>query len=643
MSLGAIVLGTLCIQNAGAQSWTAVNNVPNGLSLACNPQLLTDGSVMIQNGLTSDWYKLTPNKSGNYANGTWKKLASTVGQWPNFGGWAPLYEGTEVMPDGRVFAVGGEYNEGQLDWCGNAGYYNPDKDQWTASAIPPAWASANGGMMGDTATATLPNGLVFVSNPFTSDNAAFNFSTNSWIYPYGGPSMLDNDEAGLILLPNKNLYRMDTYFPTTSQAEIFNSSTLTWSFTTPPTYNVVDNPDAEVGPAILQYTGYVIQFGGNGANITYNPVNNTWLPAPSFPSDEFGQIDVADGPAVLLPNGKVMVAGTAGYYAGPSEWFLWDGFALTHIAGPPDSIPTSDGNFTVGGQYNFLMLPSGQVLSVDQTNDVELYNPGGSSSPNWAPAITSVSKTLALGKSYTLTGTQLTGLSTDAGYGDDTQANTNYPIIKLTMQQTGDVVYAKEFLPNTMAICTGKSLETTNFRMPLNGELGFATLQVVTNGIASPGVQVDIVPQNVPKAVGLFAGEGQNGIGNVTSVASLDNVNFSGQSQLIGGSEQVCGVGCTFTGVAVTTNLSAIVYATARVGVTEQIFFYNFHTANWDLAGNQNFPNTATYMTATPPAAATQYLGPGNKVEVVVRGVQPGHISTASFKLSVDVVGVEAN
>jgi hypothetical protein len=55
-----------------AQNWTTINHAPPaGVSLCF---LLTDGGVMCQSG--SAWYKLTPDITGSYLNGTWSTLAS---------------------------------------------------------------------------------------------------------------------------------------------------------------------------------------------------------------------------------------------------------------------------------------------------------------------------------------------------------------------------------------------------------------------------------------------------------------------------------------------------------------------------------------------------------------------------------------
>ena len=90
--------------------------------------LLSDGTVMASAaaGSTSNvWYKLTPDASGSYVNGTWSQLASSNVQ--------RLYTATEVLPDGRVFVLGGEYsgpsNHGNNIDSGEI--YNPVTNIWT--------------------------------------------------------------------------------------------------------------------------------------------------------------------------------------------------------------------------------------------------------------------------------------------------------------------------------------------------------------------------------------------------------------------------------------------------------------------------------------------------------------------------------
>ena len=615
-----IGIGAISTCLAGAQSWTAVQNTPN--IGANNPLLLTDGSVLIQNGESPDWYKLTPDAFGNYVTGTWKKVASMPADW------GPLYFGSQVMPDGRVFAVGGEYNlSGPGVWTNKAGIYDPIANRWTPISVPAPWTS-----MGDTATSVLPNGYVYIADPVSNQTAAFDPLTNQFIYPYGGNALQYNDEAGLTLLPNGNLYRADCW--SESSAEVFNTTTLQWKKLPAMPYNVLDVPDAEMGPAIVQYNGIVMQFGGNGSNIQYDPAHNTWITTPSFPKVTAGQVDVADGGAVLLPNGNILVDAGVGYYGSAAMFYIWNGSTLTQVTGSPDAgqVP--------GGYGNFLLLPSGQVLYTDLSSNVYVYNPGGSPNPSWAPTITSAPQQVHIGASYTLSGTQFNGLSQGSSFGDDEQSATNYPIVRLTMTKSGHVYYAREYNPSTMAICTGNQIVSTHFTVPNNAELGAATIQVVTNGIASAPVAVTIQSQLAPYAVSLYPGQGTNAIGNVSSISLLDSSYFTATSQQISTS-QLCSVEADFNVGLGITSVSASAAGTGPAGVTGQIYIYDWKTSTFVFAGATTFGNGEAIVSGTPPGKGADYVGPTGEVRVIVRGVRPIRISPGAFSMGVDVVSLQ--
>src|SRR5438046_2446291 len=81
--------------------------------------LLSDGTVMATGGAAnapaSNWFKLTPN-GNDYAGGNWSQLQSMSE--------ARLFFGTTMLPDGRVFAIGGEYPI----FSGTSEIYNPVTD-----------------------------------------------------------------------------------------------------------------------------------------------------------------------------------------------------------------------------------------------------------------------------------------------------------------------------------------------------------------------------------------------------------------------------------------------------------------------------------------------------------------------------------
>lgn len=613
-----IGIGATSIGLAGAQTWTAVRNTPN--IGANNPLLLTDGTVLVQNASTPDWYKLTPDLSGSYVNGTWKKVASMPSNW------GPLYFGSQVMPDGRVIAIGGEYNLGQTVWTNLAGIYDPVLNAWNPIKVPAPWSG-----MGDTATCMLPNGMVYVADPLTSQTAAFDPVKNQFVFPYGGSALQYNDEAGLTLLPNGNLFRADCW--SQSAAEVFNTKTLQWQSLPPMPYNVLDVADAEMGPAIVQYNGILMQFGGNGSNIQYDPVHNKWIPAPSFPGSGTSQVDVADGGAVLLPNGNILVDAGVGYYASSAMFFLWDGTSLTPTTGSPDA------NSVPGGYGNFLLLPSGQVLYTDLSPNVYVYNPAGSPNPAWAPTITSIPQQLHIGDTYTISGTQLNGLSQGTGFGDDQQSATNYPIIRITINKTGHVYYCREFNPSTMAICTGSQVVSTHFTVPLTAELGPATIQVVTNGIPSKSVPVTIQPQLQPYAVSLYPGQGVNPSGNLASISLLDNNYFTATSQLIA-TEELCAVEADFNVGLGVSSVKPSAAGISQAGVTEQLYIYDWKTSSFVYVAAAAFGTTDAVVSGTPPGNGADYVSPTGEVRVIVRGLRPLRLSPSAFTMSVDVISL---
>ena len=99
---GLFALTIIC----SAQTLTPlVRQSPGGANLAFQ---LTDGTVMCQGDSLNDWYKLTPDNTGSYINGTWTQVASLQP------GYVPDDFASAVLADGRVVITGGEYNNNQF-------------------------------------------------------------------------------------------------------------------------------------------------------------------------------------------------------------------------------------------------------------------------------------------------------------------------------------------------------------------------------------------------------------------------------------------------------------------------------------------------------------------------------------------------
>jgi hypothetical protein len=123
------------------------------------------------------------------------------------------------------------------------------------------------------------------------------------------------------------------------------------------------------------------------------------------------------------------------------------------------------------------------MLANDSTH-IDIFTPDGSPDASWQPTISNIA---TYGDSaFTMTGTQLNGLSEGANYGDDAEMASNYPIVRLT-DSTGIVRYARTYNWSSTGVATGSIPESVQFTMP-HETPAVNLLSVIANGIASPAV-----------------------------------------------------------------------------------------------------------------------------------------------------------
>jgi hypothetical protein len=462
-------------------TWTRLANVP---FTAGFPLLLTDGTVMVSQVSTNRWWRLTPDASGSYLNGTWSQLASMPS------GYAPLYFGSGVLPDGRVMIEGGEYLSGRAVWTTRGAVYNPATNTWASVTPPPGWTT-----IGDASAMVLADGTYMQSDCCTTNAALLNPTTMTWTATGAGKLGTSNDEESWTRLWDGTILTVDCNNTANLLAsEIYTPSTGRWTAGPNTANKTCDlNPDGsgsrENGPQILRYDGTVLAVGGTGHNDIYSQTTRTWTAAPDSPIVGGRQLDSADGPAVLLPNGNVLIAMSPGVFNNGTHMEEWDGVRFTEVAAPPGAASTTS------FQQNFLLLPTGEVLLTAQNSDVEMYRPNVRTPVAAAvPAITALSTTsLTRGSTQTVTAQRMNGLSEAVAYGDDATGATNYPIVRITSTATpGRVFYARTFSHSTRAI--GPSVTgTTSFTVPSGAIVGAATIELIANGIASPAVSVTIL------------------------------------------------------------------------------------------------------------------------------------------------------
>lgn len=446
------------------------------------PFLLTDGTLMFQGSSFSDWWKLTPDASGSYLDGTWTQLASIPEAW-NYG---PYAFASAVLADGRVLIEGGEYNLGGPFSLTNQGaIYTPLEDSWTQVQPPPGWD-----FIGDSASIVMPNGKFVLGDKLTMRIAELDPATLAWT-DLGSSGKSDfNAEEGWTLLPDGSFLTVDVLnTPNTERYAYVDTpgggqwtspgstpQPLAWNFHLPPitfaggTYT----PPGETGPCILRPDQTVFCTGASDdqpAHLAHTAIyaigTGTWTAGPDFPAGD----DAGDTSAALLPNGNVLVAAVSG------TLYEFDGIQL------------NPGPFSGG---LLITLPTGEVLVSSQL--VEIYTPASTlPDPSWAPKILQAPATIARAGTYPISGTQFNGLSQAQAFGDEIQAPTNYPLVRITNAATGHVSYARTHDHSTMGVATGRTVVSTQFDVPAAADAGASSLVVVANGIASRQVCVVVV------------------------------------------------------------------------------------------------------------------------------------------------------
>lgn len=482
---------------ANAQYWTPVTTqFPVGPALQ-----LTDGTILIQEFNTPNWWKLTPTEAGTYANGTFSKVAS----FPASLKYAPLYFASAVLPDGRAIVEGGEYSYATTDTTKGA-IYDPNTNVWTPVKPPPGWTA-----IGDAQSVVLPNGEFMLADccDLPAQAAVLDASTLTWtvLNSISGYQLKvdGNDEEGWTLLPNGKVLTVDAYWavpydPNGQNSEIYDPVAGVWSSAGNTVQQLWDSRAAcgggttnEVGPAILMADGNVLATGSNscgsaGHTALYNTATGVWTAGPDIP----GGNDIADGPAALLPNGHVLIDTNPGYGNSPSTLYEFDGTKYLTIPQPAGLNPSN----TEGARM--LVTAAGSVLLTHlSSNNIWFYHPAGTYQPSWQPQICAGCYPAVgyVGSTYTVSGTQFNGLSQASAFGDDAQSATNYPLVQIRNDKTGHKFFARTHTFSTMAVATGNEIVSCEFDILPGTETGNSTMVVIANGIPSNTVGIIIEAQ----------------------------------------------------------------------------------------------------------------------------------------------------
>jgi hypothetical protein len=312
-----------------------------------------------------------------------------------------------------------------------------------------------------------------------------------------------NSEEGWTLLPNGKVLtidlELDYWFGLTPQytpgnSELYDQQTGSWSSAGNTVVVLTSFPCGEIGPALLMPNGIVFATGDKGQTAFYDPRRNEWSAGPTYPSVSINgqdhQFGSADTSVALLPTGNVLISAIPSYYDSLvyTKFFEFDGHDFTAEPDIPDS--------PFGFQISMVVLPSGQILEFDTDTDIELYNPTvrhhdqrDDDRPWYAPSVLEAPHEVSPGKTYIVRGVYLNGVSQGAVEGDDWQAATNFPLVRITNHLTHHVFYSRTHDFSSMAVASDRPA-TALFDVPANQEKGPSLLEVVTNGIASEPIEV---------------------------------------------------------------------------------------------------------------------------------------------------------
>lgn len=453
-------------------TWTTLANLfPS--SGADTMMLLSDGTVMVHGGAgfaSSAWYRLTPDSSGSYIQGTWSALPAMQ---------TARYAFTsDLLPDGRVLVMGGEYSgpNTELNALNTGEIYDPVANTWTSIADFPL------SHFGDDPTEVLPDGRVLGGYYYGPETYVYDPASNSWTATGSKLRGDISDEESWVKLPDDSILSYDIFssiWTGTGHAQRYVPSQGKWvdAGTLPVLLSSFDD-GAELGPALLLPDGRALFLGANGNSAFYTPpVNPTdpgsWEAGPPIPN----HLTSNDAPGAMLPNGDVLFEASPPD-AGPTTIFEFNPVTNTYTdVTPRNGFPLRAGTM--------LVLPTGQIMVTNETRRIDVFTPDGSPNVAWQPTITTITDNG--NKVFTLTGTQLNGISEGAAFGDDAEMASNYPIVRF-IDASGTVSYARTFNWSSTGVATGSTPESVNFTLPAGAMPGAYLVSVIANGIASSPV-----------------------------------------------------------------------------------------------------------------------------------------------------------
>ena len=440
------VLFLFCPVRGNAASWTKVTNVaPASAGIMLQ---LPNGTIMIQQGNSANWMRLKPDAQGSYINGTW---ATDIATQPV----RRLYFASQVLPNGNVWILGGEYSGPSLisNWSNTGEIYDSVANTWTPITPYPAQASCpsltlttgnvtsgsnvitsmynSGYAAGVSISGTgIPAGTTITSVDSTTQIHISNNATATTVAvvltlaPAFRPPACFGDVPTMALPGLKilagNLLNNTNY--------VYDVAAATW---TPVAHKVYSDSSDEEGwvklpdGSILEYDIFRSISAGTGYAEKYSPTTDTWSSVSPADSTAFGVLPVLSstavgaelGPALRLQDGRILVLGanqhTALYTPSTNTW-----------AAGPDMMGTLNGvQFPFGADdAPAATMPNGHVLFVAD------FGPGTTFTGNTTSGskiITGIASTVGYQIGWDVSGTGIPASTTISSVDSPSQITVN--------------------------------------------------------------------------------------------------------------------------------------------------------------------------------------------------------------------------
>jgi hypothetical protein len=485
--------------------------------------LLPNGKVLISGGGTSS---VVPVPTITNTAEVYDPASATFGPTGNMTD-ARIAHSSTLLPNGLVLVAGGQQGSGVLS---RAELYNP-----VAGTFSPTGSMVNGRSY--LRATLLPTGKVLLTGGFGGGATAELYDPVSGAFSPTGNMNVGRAEHTATLLPNGKVLitgGTDGASQVFASAEIYDPAT--GAFT--PTGSMAASRSLHT--ATLLPNGQVLITGGSSTTSTFTPQATAELYAPSsgtFTPTGSMFFPRGDHAATLLPNGKVLIVGTAGrqaeIYDPATGSFAQTGRAFSpHASLIAELLPS--GNVLIAGGHNGVSALTNAELffpfagiplnvstlaladgNVGQAYSATLQATGGNGALTWSLAMGALPIGLSMNSAGVIIGNPTTpGISVFA--------------VQVTDSSTPPIS-AVQPLSITVASTPGAGLSfTVQPSSTLVGQMILPAVQVMVQNSGGPvvGQPVTLTLGNNPGAATLSGGSAVSGAGGLATFSNLFVNNF---------------------------------------------------------------------------------------------------------------------